>query len=189
MTGGIVAAIVVGIIIFLLSIPLDLSFHLRVRERLEFRFSLTWFFSLVKKEFGRKRRAAKKRAQRSWAFTDFLRIRGLLPQILRLLKDVVKRIRIKELTIDFAIGLDDPADTALLVGSLWLPAFLLSPSSPYSIRLQPSFADGTVFRGYAHVILRLRPIHLVPAIARFGCSRVALRLLGLLISGRWKRKR
>jgi len=189
LTGGIVAAIIVGVIIFLLSIPLDLSFHLRVRERLEFRFSLTWFFSLVKKEFGRKRRAAKKRAESRGAFTDFLQIRGLLPKILRLLRDVVKRIRIRALVVDFTIGLDDPADTALLVGSLWLPAFLLSPSLPYSIRLQPSFVDGPVFQGYAHVIVRLRPIQLVPAVARFGCSRIALRLLWRMISGRWKRKK
>jgi len=189
LTGGIVAAIVVGVIIFLLSIPLDLSFYLRVREKLEFRFSLRWFFSLVKKEFGRKKRAAKKRAERSWAFTDFLQIRGLVPKILRLLRDVFKRIRIRDLAIDFTIGLDDPADTALLVGSLWLPAFLLSPSLPHSMRLQPSFDDGPVFQGYARVVLRLRPIQLVPAIARFGCSRAALRLLGLLISGRWKRKK
>jgi hypothetical protein len=189
LTGGIVAAIVVGVIIFLLSIPLDLSFYLRVREKLEFRFSLRWLFSLVKKEFGRKKRAAKKRAERSWAFVDLLRIRGLLPKLLRLLRDVFKHIRIRYLAIDFTIGLDDPADTALLVGSLWLPAFLLSPSLPHSMRLQPSFDEGPIFQGYAHVVLRMRPIQLLPAIARFACSRVALGLLGGLLSRRWKRKR
>ena len=189
MTGGIIAAIVVGVILFLLSIPLDLSFYLKVREGPEFRFSLRWFFSLVKKEFGRKKTAAKKRAERSWAFADLLRIKGLLPKILSFLKDVFRHIRIRDLRIDLRIGLDDPADTALLVGSLWLPAFLLSSSSPYLIRLRPSFDDDLVFQGYAHVVLRLWPIQLVPAVTRFGCSRPALRLLGVLISGRWKRKK
>ena len=189
MTGGLIAAIVVGVIIFLLSIPLDLSFYLGVRERLDFRVSLRWFFSLVKKEFGRQKKQAKKRSGRSWAFTDLLRIRGLLPKILRLLRDVFRHIRIRDLRIDFRIGLDDPADTALFVSSLWLPAFLLGLSLPYAIRLQPSFDDGPVFQGYAYVMLRLRPIQLVPAIIRFGCSRAALRLLGVLISGRWKRKK
>lgn len=189
MTAGIIAAIAVGVIIFLLSIPLDLSFYLGIRERLDFRVSLRWFFGLVKKDFGRQKKQAKKRAGRSRAFVDLLRIRGLLPKILRLLKDVFRHIRIRDLRIDFTMGLDDPADTALIVGSLWLPAFLLSRSLPYSIRLQPSFDDGPVFQGYAHVVLRLRPIQLVPALVRFGCSRAALRLLGVLISGRWKRKK
>jgi hypothetical protein len=189
LTAGVIAAIVLGVIIFLLSIPLELSLHLAVRERLDFHVSLGWFFSLVKKEFGRQKKQAKKRAGRGWSFIDLLRIRGLLPKILRLLKDVFRHIRIRDLRVDFRIGLDDPADTALFTGSLWLPVFLLGLTSPYAIRLQPSFDNGPVLQGYAYVVLRLRPIQLVPAIVRFGCSRAALRLLGVLISGRWKREK
>jgi len=189
LTAGVIAAIVVGVIVFLLSIPLELSFYLGVRERLDFHVSLEWFFSLVKKEFGKQEKQAKKRAGRGWTFFDLLRIRGLLPKILRLLKDVFRRIRIRDLRVDFRIGLDDPADTALFIGSLWLPVFLLGLTSPYAIRLQPSFDSGPVFQGYACVVLRLRPIQLVPAIVRFGCSRAALGLLGVLISGRWKRRK
>jgi hypothetical protein len=189
LTAGIIAAIVVAVIIFLLSIPLELSFYLGVRERLDFRVGLEWFFSLVKKEFSRQKGQAKKRAGRGWTFIDLLRIRGLLPKMLRLLKDIFRRIRIRDLRVDFRIGLDDPADTALFVGSLWLPAFLFGLTSPYAINLQPSFDDGPVFQGYAYVVLRLRPIQLVPAMVRFGCSRAALKLLGVLISGRWKRKK
>jgi hypothetical protein len=189
LTAGVIAAIVVGVIVFLLSVPLELSLHLAVRERLDFHVSLGWFFSLVKKEFGRQKKQAKKRAGRGWSFIDLLRIRGLLPKILRLLKDVFRHIRIRDLRVDFRIGLDDPADTALFTGSLWLPVFLLGLTSPYAIRLQPSFDNGPVLQGYAYVVLRLRPIQLVPAIVRFGCSRATLRLLGVLISGRWKRKK
>jgi hypothetical protein len=189
LTAGIIAAITIAVIVFLLSIPLELSFHLGVREELDFHVRLGWFFSLVKKEFGRHKKQAKKRAGRGWTFIDLLRIRGLLPKTVRLLKDVFRCIRIRDLRVDFRMGLDDPADTALFVGSLWLPTFLLGLTSPYTIRLQPSFDNGPVFQGYAYVALRLRPIQLVPAIARFACSRAAVRLLGALVSGRWKRKK
>lgn len=189
MTAGIIAAIVVGVIVFLLSIPLDLRFYLGVRERLDLRVSLRWFFSLVKKEFGRQKKQAKKRVGRSWTFIDLLRIRGLLPKILRFLNDVFRHIRIRDLRIDFTVGLDDPADTALFVSSLRLPVFLIRSSLPCSITLQPSFDNGLVFRGYAYVVLRLLPIQLVPALVRFGCSRAAIGLLGVLISGRWKRRK
>jgi hypothetical protein len=189
LTAGIVIAIVVGVIVFLLSIPLELNFYLGVRERLDFRVSLGWFFGLVKKEFGGQRKQVKKSAGRGWTFADLLRIRGLLPKVLRLLRDVFRRIRIRDLTVDFRIGLGDPADTALSIGFLWLPTFLFGLASPYSIRLEPAFDNGPVFQGYAHVVLRLRPIQLFPAIVRFGCSRAGLRLLRVLISGRWKRKK
>jgi hypothetical protein len=189
LTAGVIIAIAVGVIVFLLSIPLELDFYLRVRERPDFGVTLRWLFSLVKKEFGGQKKQVKKSAGRGLTFTDLLRTRGLLPKILRLLRDVFRRIRIRDLGVDFRIGLDDPADTALSIGFLWLPAFLLGLASPYSIRLQPAFDDGPVFQGYAYVVLRLRPIQLVPAVVRFGCSRAGLRLLGVLISGRWKRRK
>jgi len=198
---GVIAAIVVGFVVFLFSIPLDLSIRLEIRERRALRFGFAWFFGLVKKEFGgdkqqgrrRKPRVAgeqvRKKPGRRWTFVDLLLIRGLASAVLRLLRDVSRRVRLKHLSIDFVAGLDDPADTALVVGSLWVPAFLLNQSSSHVVRLQPSFEGGPVLQGDARVVLRVRPIHLVPPIVRFVCSRPAIRLLRFIVSSRWKRKR
>jgi len=198
---GIIAAIVVGVIVLLLSVPLDLSIRLEVREKTALRFGFAWLFGLIKKESGgdrkqgeQKRRfaskeRAKKKPRERWAFVDLLRIRGLVPSVLRLLRDVLRRVKVKHLKVDFLAGLGDPADTALVVGSVWLPVFLISQSSPHTLRLQPSFDGGPVLQGHAHLVLRVRPIRLMPPIVRFVCSRPALRLLRLMVSSRWKRKR
>jgi hypothetical protein len=189
LTAGVIAAIVTAVIILLLSIPLELGFCLEVRERSDFHVTLRWFFGLGKKQFGRRKKRAKKRTGRGWRFLDLLRIRGLLPVMLRLLRDVSRRIRIRELRVDFRIGLDDPADTALFAGVLWLPVLILGLISPDVIRVQPAFDDGAVFQGRADVLLRVQPIQLVPAVARFGFSRAGLRLPWVFLSGRWKREK
>jgi hypothetical protein len=198
---GIIAAIAVAVIVLLLSVPLDLSIRLEIREKPALRFGFAWLFGLIRKESGgdrkqgeRKRRVpskerAKKKPRQRWAFVDLLRIRGLVPGVLRLLRDVLRRVRIKHLSVDFLAGLGDPADTALVVGSVWLPVLLLSQSSSHAVRLQPSFDGGPVLQGHAHLVLRVRPIRLMPPIVRFVCSRPALRLLRLMVSSRWKRKR
>ncbi len=200
MTAGIIAAIVVGVIVLLLSIPLDVSLRLRIGEQPPFGFGLRWFFGLVKKDFaGKKRDGEKKRAdlrkagkkpkvRRGRGVLGLVRFADFLPDIWRLVRGILRRVRIKSLSADLAIGLDDPADTALVVASLWTPILLMFPSHAHAVRLQPSFDDGVVFAGHACMELRLRPIRIVPPIVRFGCSRSGRRLLGGLISGRWRRK-
>jgi len=130
----------------------------------------------------------KRREGRSGVLLGFLRFTRLLPDVWRLVRGVLSHIKIKSLSVDLTVGLDDPADTALFVGSLWAPILLMRPSYAHAIRVTPSFEDGVVLTGRAHLELRLRPIRIVPPILRFGCSRSGRRLLGGLISGRWRRK-
>jgi hypothetical protein len=189
LTGGIIAAIVIAVIVFFLSIPLDLQIHLEVYERFKFEFNLRWFFGLVKKELGRREKRAEKEAERGWAFFDFLRIRGLPSRLFRLLKDIFKSIKIRELEVDFGISLGDPAETALFVSAIWLPTFLLGFNLPYLVRVQPLFHDELTFQGHAYVAIRLWPIQLVPALLRFACSRASMRMLGVFLFSRWKRRK
>jgi len=200
LAAGIIAAIVigavVGVTVLLLSIPLDLSFRLGTGERPAVRFGLRWFFGLVKKDSarpendaGRQKKRAAKAQGRKRGLHDLLGLAGWLPDVWPLLRGVLRRVRVEEVEVDLVIGLDDPADTALFVGSLRAPALLLPSSSSYAISIQPCFDDGVVFQGHARLVLRLRPILIVPPIARFGCSRSGRRLLGDLFLRRWRRKR
>jgi len=203
LTAGIIAAIVVGVIAFLLSIPLDFTVRLGTGEQPALRFGFRWFFGLVKKDLGgrkkrdeakkqadeQRRRGRKNRGGRGQALLGVLHFAEFLPDIWRLVRGVLRNIKVRSLSVDLTVGLDDPADTALFVGSLWTPFLLMSQSSTHVVRLQPSFDDGPVLHGNAHLVLRLRPIRIVPPIVRFGCSRTGIRLLRGLISGRWRKER
>ncbi len=199
MTAGIIAAIVVGVIVLLLSIPLNFTSRLGTGEQPGLRLGFRWFFGLVNKEFGGKKKRGEeskqtdlrkraRRRRRSGALLGFLRFTRFLPDVWRLVRGVLRHVKVKRLNVDLAIGLDEPADTALVVGSLWMPVLLMSRSSAHAVRLQPSFDDGPVLRGHAHMVLRLRPIRIIPPILRFGFSRTGRSLIGGLISGRWRRK-
>lgn len=199
MAAGIIAAIVigavVGFIVLLLSVPLDLRFRLQTGERPAVRFGLRWFFGLVKKDFGRpkkdprrqRRRVARAR-RRKWRPGDLLGLAGSIPDAWPLVRGVLRQVRLRELEADLLIGLDDPADTALFVGSLQAPALLLPSSPAYRISIRPCFDDGLVFQGHACLVLRVRPIGVVPPVVRFGFTRSGRRLLGSLFTSRWRRK-
>ena len=199
MAAGIIAAIVigavVGVIVLLLSVPLDLSFHLRTGERPAVRFGLRWFFGLVKKDFGGPKKDARgqpkrvaRTQRRKWGPGDLLELAGWIPDAWPLVRGVLRQVRLRELEADLVIGLDDPADTALFVGSLQAPALLLASSSAYEISIRPCFDDGLVAQGRARLVFRVRPIGIVPPVVRFGCTRSGRRLLGSLFTSRWRRK-
>ncbi len=87
-----------------------------------------------------------------------------------LAQEVVRRIRIRELSCSVTFGLDDPADTGMLTGFLHAISSTLEHFSTASIRLYPVFHE----RAFAYhvkgsldvVVGRL----IIPAI-RFLCSK------------------
>lgn len=188
--------IVVGAL--LLCVPLDMSFRLNVYGRPEFRIRLTWLFDLVSKEVkSRKKRAEQKeetverrgRGKRTRAIFKILRTKGLPRQLKRLVKDVLNCLKVRELRVNFRVGLDDPADTALVFGPIGLAMLFLEAYSPYEIAVQPSFDGEAVFEGYSYGAVRLRPIQLVVPFTRFVFSLAAIRAVKMLILTKWRKKR
>lgn len=90
----------------------------------------------------------------------------------KLVADVLRVVIVEEAVADFEVGLEDPADTGMLLG--WLNAARYAAASRSAVRLdiRPVF-DGAHFQGSLFAALRLRPIALLPPMARF-----AWRILG-----------
>lgn len=199
MTGAIVAAVLIAVIVFFLSIPLALQLYLEVSDKFDFSFRFSWLFGRVKREFGPGRQPARekpageepagRKKKRGWSFLDFISTRGLIVRLLRLVRDVFRKVHIERLEVDFALGLGDPADTAIFVSPLWLTVFLMRNFSPYPVRLRPVLTGEPYFQGHACVAVTLRPIRILPALLRFGFSRPGMRLLGMLLFSRWKRRK
>jgi hypothetical protein len=163
---------------------------------------LVWFFSLVSKEITKgkkkpeeKRKVAegkpKPRKKKIKARTIFkiLRIRGLLRQLKRLLQDILRCLKIRDLRVNFRVGLDDPADTGLLFALIGPATFFLGSSRVHEINVQPSFKDEFILEGYLHGAVRLVPIQLVIPFLRFVFSLATLRVVKILVLTKWKRKK
>ena len=190
------------LIILVLCVPLNMVFRLDVDGRPRFRMRLVWLFGLVSKEITKakkkpeeerrvaegKRKPGKRRVKARTIF-KILRTRGLLGQVKRLLKDILRRLKIRDLTADITVGLGDPADTGLLFAVIGPATFFLGSSHVHEIRVQPSFKDEAVFEGYLSGALRLLPIQLVIPFLRFVFSLATIRVVKTLVVGKWRRKK
>jgi len=184
-------------IILVLCIPLDTVLSVDVYGRPKFQIKLAWLFGLVNKEIttGREKPGKEKRVVEGKRKTNIktvfqiLRTKGLLKQLKRLLKDIFKNLKIRDLRVNFRIGLDDPADTGLLFAFIGPATFFLGSSRVHEIKVEPSFEDRVVFEGYLSGALRLIPIRMTMSLLKFAFSPPAIRVLTKLAVAKWKRKK
>ena len=201
MCAAIVVAGLAVLAISLLCVPLDLSLHLEVQQGSSVKMRLSWLFGLVHKDLRRprekpeerkeeapSRRERRRRPLSTAALLDILEIRGLFRRLFDLAGDILKKTTVSEMRVCFRAGLDDPCDTALLIGPAAAGAMLLSGTLDRPIELEPAF-DEAVFEGRADFAARLRPIVVTAALARFAFSPVAARAVLILIRDRWKRRK
>jgi hypothetical protein len=162
---------------------------------------LAWFFGLVSKEIrkgvkkaGEKERAVeakpkrRKKRIRAWTIFEILRTRGLLRQVGRLLGDILRRLKIRDLGANFTVGLGDPADTGLLFAVIGPTTFFLNSSFPHHISVQPSFEDEAVCQGYLRGTVRVVPIQMVIPGIRFVFSLPVIKVAKRLVVTKWKKQ-
>lgn len=191
-----ILAVLAGFIVLILCIPLNVTFHIDTYGKPRFRMKLTWLFGLIRKEARKKKPAQKEEKvekkgpadekKRKVVILRILRTKGLLRRAIRLVKDVLVRLRIRDLVVDFKVGLDDPADTGLLFAVVGSAALFLRLGYRHRIRVQPVFVGGPVFEGHSHVGVKLWPIQMVPALLRFGFSLATIRGLKVLFASKWR---
>lgn len=185
--------------ILILSIPFDLSFRFEFYGKPKFDLRWAWFFGLLSREVKPgKRKPKKPRARRKFelsqtierirAASEFLQIKGLITQFIRLIKRTFRRFKIRELEVEFHVGLDDPSETFYLFAITEPLNRLLNHLQPYPISIRPSFVE-PIFEGYAHGSVRIYPIRLAPPLVQFIFSPPVFKLIRKMVAARWKRNR
>lgn len=180
------------LVVLVLCVPLDTAFRVDVYGRPKFSMRLVWLFGLVNKDLKRGKKKPSKRKprgrRRARDIFKILRTKGLLRQVKILVTDIFSRLKIRDLSIDLRVGLDNPADTGLLFSVIG-PALLFCSPLTYHLRVMPSFEGEAVLEGYAQGAVRLLPIQLVPPLLRFIFSLAFLRVIKMVVLTRWKRKK
>lgn len=188
------------LIILVLCVPLDLKLHVEVYGQPKFKMRLAWLFGLVSKEVTRKKPKEgkkvgeaepkpKERKRGFWSVLKIVRTRGLLKQVKRLIKDILGCLKIRDLTADFDVGLDDPADTGILFAAVGPAALAVDSLTACQVRIRPAFGDGPVLEGYSSGTIRLQPIRLGVPVSRFIFSLPAFRMVKNLVMTKWKRRK
>jgi hypothetical protein len=184
----ILIALLVGLLI-VLAIPVELVFSVQRREgKQQVRGTFGWFFGLVRLPLGKtktrtesrpvRRKAKKSKAGRGGArrVWHVLRSEGFDWRVLRLVRDLLRRIHIFDLSLKVRLGLDDPADTGRLWAVVGPIAALLTLPPVARVAIEPEFSTETLeVDGKGHI--RIIPIQLQFVILVFLLSPITLRAL------------
>ena len=184
----IIAGIIL-LVILALSIPVEMVFDLQTRGEAKSRIRVGWLFGLVWKEIGRGKKKPKRKKKRSLKpFLSLLRTKGLSGRLLKLARQILSRLKVRELDADLRVGLDDPADTGMLCSVMWPALAYLNSSGPVKMRIEPSFAEPAL-EASMHGRIRLVPIEMVGLLLCFVLSPAGLRAVRSMVVSRWKEKR
>lgn len=186
--------IIAGIILFIvlmLSIPVDISFGLEADENVKATARVRWLFGLVLKDiYPRKKKKPKKEPKKRRkgnlkSLLSLIRIKGLPRRVLKLTRQILGCLKVRQLDADLRVGLDDPADTGMMWSVLW-PAFVpLTSSGPKRLKMEPVF-DEPGFEVSLHGGVRLFPIQTVWPLLCFVLSPTGLRIVKSMVVSRWK---
>ena len=187
---------ILGILIFLvilLVVPVDLIFNISKGDNLESRVRIGWLFGLIGKDISGRRKQAKvkvkkkKRKKRSVKpLLAVVRTRGFLKHFIRFIKDIIRRIEIRNLYVHLKLGLADPADTGFLFAAVTpLLTFAGVQKPTIDINIQPDFEQENL-QGYAEGGVRVYPIQFIKPLLLFIFSLTTLRAIKAIIRARRK---
>lgn len=181
--------------LLVLCVPVDISLRFDTSQKPKFGIRLRWLFGLVTSELTGEKKPSddtSKPEQKRLEFStilDILRTKGLASHFFQLVRNIFRKIKIKELAADLKVGLDNPADLGLLFAFLAPLNLLAHYLSPYPVSLQPNFTEEAFLQGHACATARLQPILLVPQIAGFAFSKPGLIVTRKLVLAKWKARK
>jgi hypothetical protein len=188
----ILIALLAGLLI-VLAIPVELAFSVQRREgKQRVRGTFGWLFGLVRLPLGKTkaraesrpvhRKAKKSKPRRGGASRVWTVVRneGFGWRVLRLVRDLLRRVHIFDLSLKVRLGLDDPADTGRLWAVVGPVAALLTLPPVARFAIEPEFNTETLeVDGKGHI--RIIPIQLLFVILVFLLSPITLRAMYTMV--------
>ena len=191
---------VLALAILLLAVPVNLVYALRKDAVWRGRLIVYWMFGLfrVNVRLGQRKAARRRRKRRSKILSGtraavrrrrdvlaVLRTRGLLPGLVRTMRELLRSLRPRRLRVELVVGLEDPADTGVLAGMLAPLRLLfgrraLGKGSNVSIEVTPDFS-GPRLQGYSCASVRFVPLKLIAIVIGFLFSRPVFRAARLMV--------
>jgi hypothetical protein len=164
--------------------PIDLSLSIDTTRARGLSLRLAWLFGLFR--FQPHKRGRKPQKQDRASAFRFLRLKGMRSAVAKLIRSLLRCLEVRDLEGELTIGLDDPADTGMLIGALIPTGIALSQLTGRRFTIRPSF-EGAIFEGRGFIRVRVFPVKVLPATVRFFFSMPTLGVVKLVIKSRWKR--
>jgi hypothetical protein len=111
-----------------------------------------------------------------WSSVTISRLRESLPYLPRLLRTFLRSLSAERFSCNVAIGLDDPADTAVVSGVLWSLGSMINASPRAYLSVEPDFREERL-DGYVIAELRVRLVWIALATVSALTKRPVRQLL------------
>ncbi len=189
--------ILIGIIVvplLLLAIPIHIEYCYDHQVRLKSQMRIIWLFGLVRirptpserskgtaarftdsrvKEKRKLHKRSRQKSKLGKALLAVISSEGLLRHLFRLLYELLSDAKIKQLKACVRFGLDDPADTGRLYGSL-APAFSILYAIPRVDFVAVPLFDRTGVETDIQARVRVVPIYYIKAVLLFVFTKESL---------------
>lgn len=189
----------VACIVLILCIPLDFAFYCNTKTSPKIGMHLNWLLGLVKyrlrpgqKVKGTKKKGTTKEPVKKDAFNfktwiSILKTRGLAARLIKLIRDIYKALRIKDLRAKLSIGMEDPVDYGYFF-SLCIPLNYLLTRTSHDVSIEPVYEGQYIFDLESTGKIRIFPIQLLVSLLVFIISIPVIKILGIWIKSKWKLK-
>jgi hypothetical protein len=196
--------IIAGIIVFivlLMCIPVETTISMDTESGKRYSLVMSWMFGLIKKDMGERRlkkakelkRPGKKKRLLSRFDIDFvsqiINAGGMIKRFKDFITGIYKLIKIKEITGDIVVGLEDPAYTGMLFAVIGPVNALLNLHPRYNVSIRPFFDDENILEGNLYGNVKVQPIRLVSPAIKLAVSREVRQIGKSYLRSKWRKRR
>ena len=193
----IIAGLVV-ILILLLCIPVETMISMDTESSKKYSVIVSWLFGIIKTDLGKKRPKKIKKVKipvkkRRWlsrldiGFTSQIgSVTGLIKRFKDLIAGIYRQLRIKEITGDLVIGLEDPVQTGMLFAVIGPANALLNLHPRYNVSIRPFFDDEDILEGRLYGNVKVQPVRLVGPVLKLASSKEFRQLGTAFIKRKWR---
>jgi hypothetical protein len=188
--------VLLGLVILvgmLLCVPIDLFININTYQAPRFQAGLQWFFGLLHKEIikiPKKQKNQQKKGRENGNHKTgsgfnvagtIIKVKGLFPASIRFLFNVIRQIKIIDLSAHFKVGLEDPADSGMLCAVVAPLSSFIRYRFHKDIDIQPLFDGDLIIEGQAYSKIRVVPIRIIAVTLGFIFSIPGIKVIKILI--------
>jgi len=196
--------IIVGLVVFLIllmCIPVETTVTLDTKSGKKFSLIVSWLFGIVTKDLGNRRPKQIKETKVTGKIkrlllrfdidfvSQIINAGGLINRFKDLISGIYRQVKIKEITGDLVIGLEDPVSTGMLFAVIGPANALLNLHPRYNVSIRPFFDDENVLEGNLYGNVKVRPIRLIGPAIKLAASKEVRRIGKDYLGKKWWKRR
>ncbi|MFC1946670.1 DUF2953 domain-containing protein [Chloroflexota bacterium] len=192
--------IIVGLVVFfvlLMCIPVETTVTIDSKSSKKYSLNVAWLFGIVRKDLRERRpkqiketkiSGKKKRLPLRFDIdfvSQIMNAGGLINRFKDLISGIYRQLKIKEITGDLVIGLEDPVSTGMLFAVIGPANALLNLHPRYNVSIRPFFDDENILAGNLYGNVKVRPIRLVGPAIKLAVSKEVRRIGNEYLKKKW----